>query len=555
MGQIFDSIESALDVALKLPHVDGILIEKTDLKDANQIVIDGIESFFIEDGGGGGAIPSQIAGVDFATFDGHINSTTGNVADNNDINKYSDYIDIPDGTVFITFDAPNIGPGAGVNNRSVVYYSQDNLKLVSIRPDGSSASNYIPQDTNGTITPNGPSYPPPSATKFRFTIAYDQIFDMSNVIVNFSGTVPTTPRKIKESLLPVYVPSQAASNYYSYIPIYRFSYAVNVTNAIDAGTTSMLEQQDNISTAIDYGMLMLPTTYTQTGAPTRLVIGCHGGGGTVDAFTSQTETYDIYKYLVSQGYAVMDVGGLPHTFAQNNRMDRNRVMGSYIAASSYDIAYRHVISKYNIAQDGVFINGGSNGGLTSFSIAKHTNIPIIAMSGMSPLISMADNAWLLPSVGGTYSWATAYGNRLNIIKLYGMSDPEVWTGGVLDVTASQSNLSAAIYEPDKVYGFDPYTDGVYLNASSQACIQFNIPYKAWSPVDDPVVYHPIVSEFINRLKRGGSFAVLRTMSSGGHAPESAGATIGTFTYLNTTINLKIAPVELLAWYRKFEPKL
>lgn len=65
MGQIFNNIETSLKQALRLPHVEGQLLDKNDLLDANQIVIDGIESYFIEGGDGGGAIPSQIAGVDF----------------------------------------------------------------------------------------------------------------------------------------------------------------------------------------------------------------------------------------------------------------------------------------------------------------------------------------------------------------------------------------------------------------------------------------------------------------------------------------------------------
>lgn len=334
--------------------------------------------------------------------------------------------------------------------------------------------------------------------------------------------------------------------------IVRFTVEINTINPFiqDGNLVSELEDSETLET--DWGVLMLPTSYTRTGTPTRLVIGCHGGGGTVKSNTSQTETFDLYKYLVSLGYAVMDMAGMPAAYATRNVIDLYRVMGSYFSANAYQKGYEWVIENYNINENGVFINGGSNGGLTSMSIQKYTNIPIIAMSGMSPLLSMLENAWVLTTASVSGGWATSYGNRLNIIKIYGMADPVVYEadGITIDVTASQANLIAATFEADKVIGFDPFTDGVVeINGVKQK--HFPVPYKIWQPINDSRVYIAVARTFRDMLKNGGSNVVLREMASGGHSPETAGSVLGTFTYLGSTYNLYPAVAELAMWYKRF----
>ena len=61
----------------------------------------------------------------------------------------------------------------------------------------------------------------------------------------------------------------------------------------------------------DHGMIALPDSYSERGKPTRLVISCHGAGGTVTTNDSQIESQELTKYLLANGYAVMDMNGLP----------------------------------------------------------------------------------------------------------------------------------------------------------------------------------------------------------------------------------------------------
>lgn len=93
--------------------------------------------------------------------------------------------------------------------------------------------------------------------------------------------------------------------------IHRFSVEVNCAPMYIPEDNLGPEFADGVDMYTDYGVLIFPKSYTDTGKKTRLVISAHGGGGTVSADSSQAEYQSISQYLVANGYAVMDVNGLP----------------------------------------------------------------------------------------------------------------------------------------------------------------------------------------------------------------------------------------------------
>jgi len=92
------------------------------------------------------------------------------------------------------------------------------------------------------------------------------------------------------------------------------------------------------------GVLILPKQYISVGTPFPLVIGCHGGGGMVSSNGSQTESYDLYKYLLSLGYAVVDMAGMPESYSIRLKIDHNSCEGSHVALRTYEAGYKWVIS-------------------------------------------------------------------------------------------------------------------------------------------------------------------------------------------------------------------
>lgn len=293
----------------------------------------------------------------------------------------------------------------------------------------------------------------------------------------------------------------------------------------------------------DWGVLILPKTYTATGKSTPLVIGCHGGGGSVSSTGSQTESYDLYKYLVSLGYAVMDMAGMPETYSKRLKIDHYRCVGSFIAIRSYMEGYKWVIENYNIDTTGCYVNGGSNGGLTATNIVCQSSIPVKCESGMSPLLSIKEQAWNISSgalSGGEFS---SFQNRANIIRIYGMRD--VYT---ID------ELLKSEYEDDKVGLWDPFMYLIALRKNKYRC-----PVKIWHPVDDDIVKIEFSRRFIRSLIQNKNDAELIEMAGGGHSPEYYGLPISKFSYQGNLFELKQSVYELAKWYGTYsgiytEPK-
>ena len=124
--------------------------------------------------------------------------------------------------------------------------------------------------------------------------------------------------------------------------IHRFSVEVNCAPMYIQEDNLGPEFNDSYQPYTDYGVLIFPDSYTDKGKKTRLVISAHGGGGTVSADSSQAEYQSISRYLVANGYAVMDVNGLPEQYAiDHGNLRLQDSVGSYLAMQSYIKAYNY----------------------------------------------------------------------------------------------------------------------------------------------------------------------------------------------------------------------
>ena len=94
---------------------------------------------------------------------------------------------------------------------------------------------------------------------------------------------------------------------------HRFLIPVNCNLCNESEITD--KQQDFEEIYMDNGFIILPDSYCKSGPATRMVINCHGAGGTVTTDDSQVEHQALTQYLVANGYAVMDVNGLPYEYA------------------------------------------------------------------------------------------------------------------------------------------------------------------------------------------------------------------------------------------------
>lgn len=317
--------------------------------------------------------------------------------------------------------------------------------------------------------------------------------------------------------------------------IIRFEVEVNVNMLKDVNLTADLTDLQILYT--DKGLLMLPDTYTPKGTPTRLVIACHGAGGGVTDHDSQIENQTLYKYLVANGYAVMDMQGMPSSWVETWWSDyeshglpaakkeyvKVNNMGCPLTMECYIKGYQWVIEHYNIAQDGIFIAGASMGGLSSMNLVLTQKLPIIAHAVFAPVLDTYNQAFLHPWTDGISKYALS--------KIYNFS---------------VDDNDGFVYDSAKVCGYNPlingmqtFHDGVRIDSTGvydfssgklngQTITEYRgypCPLKIWHCNDDGTVNIACSIRFINAVKNQGGGAWLRRFPTGGHAPDTAGTVV------------------------------
>lgn len=274
----------------------------------------------------------------------------------------------------------------------------------------------------------------------------------------------------------------------------------------------------------DNGFIILPDNYSEKGTPTRMVINCHGAGGTVTTNDSATEQQTLTQYLVANGYAVMDVNGLPSKFAEKNGIDLRNNIGSPIAIDSYVKAYHYCVQTFNLHRE-VFVHGGSMGGISSTNLVLSGRIPVIAHSSFCPVLDTYNAIFLHPWCDGLPKYALG--------MIYGLDKDE---------------NGEFIYNEEKVIGFNP--------ATNPKIEKYPVPVKFWHCEDDDVVDFSVTQKFIDKIIASGGHASLQAFPHGGHEPQLVGGHIKNprgNVILNQTI-LEITPaVEgVFTWIKQFD---
>ncbi len=274
----------------------------------------------------------------------------------------------------------------------------------------------------------------------------------------------------------------------------------------------------------DSGFLILPDCYSQNGEPTRLVISCHGAGGTVTTDDSQVEHQTLTQYLVANGFAVMDVNGLPFEYATENDIDMRNNIGSAIAIRSYIEAYRYCMKNFNLKSE-VFVHGGSMGGISSTNLVLSGRIPVIAHSAFCPVLDTYNEIFLHPWSDGLPKYALG--------KIYGFDKNE---------------NGEYIYNEEKINGYNP------MQNPKAEC--YPVPVKFWHCEDDEVVSVDVTRKFVKRIIASGGEAYLRTFSYGGHEPQLVGEYVknpcGNIIFNQTELKITPAVEEAFAWIKSFD---
>ena len=302
--------------------------------------------------------------------------------------------------------------------------------------------------------------------------------------------------------------------------IHRFQISVDCTDPT----------HDAEGVYFDNGMIALPDSYCEEGEPTRLVISCHGAGGTVTTDDSQIEQQALTKYLLSNGYAVMDVNGLPDEYASKRGIDIRNNIGSPIAIQSYVKAYRYCIERFHLKKE-VFVHGASMGGISSTNLVLSQEIPVIAQSGFCPVLDTYHQIFLHPWSNGA--------PKIAMEKFYGFSRDE---------------KGEAIYDESKLAGYNPM--GRVVGEGENERLSYPVPVAFWQCEDDPVVNIASTKRLVKAIQNAGGVVRLRTFARGGHEPQLCGnavqAPCGNSVFQNTPLKILPAVDGVLLWIREFD---
>lgn len=326
--------------------------------------------------------------------------------------------------------------------------------------------------------------------------------------------------------------------------IHRFSVEVNCAPLYHAQSLTDNSFSDTYQPYIDYGVLIFPKTYRDNGKKTRLVISCHGGGGKVDATSSQAENQSISKYMVANGYAVMDVNGLPEQYAiDNGNLRIQDSVGSYLAIQSYIKAYNYCMDNFNFYPE-VFLVGISEGGITTTNIVLHSHIPVLAQAGWSPVLDTYNQIWMDP-----WPWCSVNGPGAVLATVYGFDPAEN--------PESTKDRHKWVYDEKKIMGYNPMKCNVTVGADGLEYRLYRCPVKFWHCKDDETVRYEPTEQFIRSIQNAGGTAYLRLYEEGGHETAYVGEPVpnpigNTIDYNGEEIEIKPVTEETFLFFKRFE---
>ena len=280
-------------------------------------------------------------------------------------------------------------------------------------------------------------------------------------------------------------------------------------------------------------MLDLPDNYAFAEA-CKLVMYLHGAGGSINA-AGTGEGTNLTDYLLTFGYAVLRVNGLPSGFYEEGM----RIGGSFgipVACDCHYKAYLYVVNNYNIDKNGCYIIGQSMGGVVGCNIVQNYNIPVRDIAFDAPLFSMY-NAWFAPTWGQTGNDAKSV--RYLLAKGFNFDFTEVntaynksYTLATFPFDTAHSEYSSAMTtalwnsNKNKLNGYDPYTCNVFTIADKDYKI-FKYPFKAWrGEQDSPDSRLPYCKHFVEMVNNAGGLAYARYPDVSFHGLVSATAAAG-----------------------------
>ena len=285
-------------------------------------------------------------------------------------------------------------------------------------------------------------------------------------------------------------------------------FEVEFNNYRVVGNSIQNEVLDRYEPATCECVLYLPTSYTENGEPTPLILAAHGAGGRVCASDEKIGGLKHATVCMDAGYAVLDVNGsMPHGIT----------MGCPEHIFALYKAYRYAIKHFNLSHQ-VLLAGGSMGGHVAMNFANTFPSIVLAVGLFYPRLHIdgvqVDDHYCI----GTWDKRTpkkdgAISTHDRIVEIYRFPQDE-WC-------------------EENTIGFNPYKTRSFLNQNGEHVVIPPCPIKIWQGTDDKTVDPIAVQEYVNSVRRSGSYIEFHLMEGIGHKVNS------------------VMQEELLLWFDRF----
>lgn len=325
---------------------------------------------------------------------------------------------------------------------------------------------------------------------------------------------------------------------------------------------------DTYSQGIDYGYLALPTNYSTTGEPVRLIIYCHGAGTSISEYTNPTYGFSShYACWNKLGYAFMDMFANPPAFTGGST---ELHLGNPMVLQCYRKGYEFVQRHFNIKRDGIFVIGSSMGGISSFQLALSGMFPIIAQIGNCPCVDLFKQAYVFPWNLGNRSLMANYfrfNGRESVTftsnkpasqeerELF-INNIELWRGYNPILMRANDNVTNSIlsYVPgvsdtaEWNTQYDAGEEAAYANLR----IDFPCPLKVFHCKNDNSVLYRYSEYIVNAIRKAGGQAWLRPFTNGGHSAWACGNDVSVTDIDGNTFTMKASTYEGYLFFKRYD---
>ncbi|MBQ8184559.1 MAG: alpha/beta hydrolase [Lachnospiraceae bacterium] len=284
-------------------------------------------------------------------------------------------------------------------------------------------------------------------------------------------------------------------------------FTVKYNHFRDVSTSTTREVRDREEMAECECVLCLPESYTADGEETPLILSFHGAGSHVSASDDSVAGIVYVQQCIDAGYAALDVcGSEPH----------GTTMGCPEHIFAAYKAYRYAVKHYNLSEK-VLVAGASMGGHVAMNFVNTFPSVVLAVGMFYPRLNM-DGV----TVNGHYCIGTW--DKTNAKE----NEPST-RDRIVDIYRFKSRE----WSDETTIGFNPYRTRAFINAEGERVLIPPCPIKIWQGTADRAVDPVMVEEYVNSVRRSGSYIELHLMEDVGHVYSSEMCT------------------ELLYWFNRF----